>query len=372
MAETHGGDSSPRAWVTAGSALRIDAGTISTAAMPTVTMSAGGISTHVHPAAGLSRSLGRGRLSIVIPVYRGAATVGPLVAKLIESLDRQYELEIVLVNDGSPDNSAEVCRHLALTLHQVKFLNLSRNFSEHNAVMAGLNYCTGDWAVIMDDDFQNPPSEVTKLVDELRQGYDVVFSYYEEKKHHWFRNLGSQFNNAVASVMLQKPRDLYLSSFKAVSRFVIDELIKYDGPYPYIDGLILRFTRNYSRVLVAHDPRQEGKSGYTLAKLVALWLNMFTNFSILPLRFASVAGFVLALFGLGMAAVAVVERLVFDDVPSGWTSTIVSLFIVSGMQLFALGMIGEYLGRLFLKDNGRPQFVVRETVITTREKRVAA
>lgn len=322
--------------------------------------------------AGLSSAVGTGRLSIVIPVYRGAQTVGPLVDKLCEQLGSRHDLEIVLVNDGSPDNSADVCRQLALTRRQVRFVNLSRNFSEHNAVMAGLNHCTGDWAVIMDDDFQNPPSEVDKLVDELRRGFDVVFSYYADKKHHWLRNLGSQFNNLVASVMLQKPTDLYLSSFKAVNRFTIDELIKYDGPYPYIDGLILRFTRNYSRVLVAHDPRQEGKSGYTLAKLIALWLNMFTNFSILPLRFASGAGFVSAVVGLLLAGEAVVERLFFNDVPTGWTSLIVTLFILGGVQLFALGMIGEYLGRLFLKDNGRPQFVVRETVNFQHEQRAAA
>ena len=203
----------------------------------------------------------RVRLSIVIPVYCGARTIGRLVHALVETLLDDCRLEIVLVNDGSPDNSAEVCRGLAGALPCVKFLNLSRNFSEHNAVMAGLNHATGDFVVIMDDDFQNPPSEVVKLVDEIRKGYDVVFSCYATKRHNLLRNLGSRVNDWFAVILLDKPRDLYLSSFKVLSRFVVDELVKYDGPYPYIDGLVLRFTRNYSRVLVAHDRAAKGDPG---------------------------------------------------------------------------------------------------------------
>ena len=301
-------------------------------------------------------------LSIVIPVFRGAKTIGPLVRALADCLGHLFQLEIVLVNDGSPDNSAEVCRSLARKYSFVKFLNLSRNFSEHNAVMAGLNYCQGDYVVIMDDDFQNPPAEVAKLVDEIQKGYDVVFTYYAAKKHHVLRNLGSRINDWCAVLLLDKPPDLYLSSFKIISRFVVNELIKYDGPYPYIDGLVLRFTRNYSRVLVAHDPRREGRSGYTLRKLISLYLNMFTNFSILPLRLASCAGLASSVLGLILACYFVIERLYDPSIPAGWASMIVSLFIIGGIQLFSLGMIGEYLGRLFLKDNGRPQYVIREKV----------
>jgi undecaprenyl-phosphate 4-deoxy-4-formamido-L-arabinose transferase len=300
------------------------------------------------------------RVSIVIPVYRGEKTVGFLVHKLVAAMGQAYDLEIVLVDDGSPDDSARVCRELADELSQVRFLGLSKNYGEHNAVMAGLNHAGGDCVVIMDDDFQNPPEEVGRLVEELRRGYDVVFTYYEKKRHSPLRNLGSRFNDCVARLLLNKPRDLYLSSFKALSRFTVDELVKYTGPYPYIDGLILRFTRHYSRVLVRHDPRAEGRSGYTLTKLVGLWLNMFTNFSVLPLRLASCAGFLFAFLGLVGAACFTVDKLRHPDLPMGWASLIVSLFVVSGVQLFALGMIGEYLGRLFLKDNGQPQFVVRE------------
>lgn len=309
------------------------------------------------------------KVSIVIPVFNGAASITPLVERLHEELKDRFELEVVVVDDFSSDNSAEACAALAERHGSVRFIKLARNFGEHNAVMAGLNYATGDCAVIMDDDFQNPPSEVVKLVDSLREGHDVAYSYYETKQHSPLRNLGSWFNNAVASLMIKKPWGLYLSSFKAINRFVIDEITRYRGPYPYIDGLILRSTRNYTTRLVQHDPRQEGRSNYTLRKLIRLWLNMFTSFSILPLRVASLAGFLFALIGLVLAVVFAIEKLANPDLPAGWASTIVILLIISGVQLFALGMIGEYLGRLFLQDNGSPQYVVRSTRNCPKEDR---
>jgi undecaprenyl-phosphate 4-deoxy-4-formamido-L-arabinose transferase len=284
-------------------------------------------------------------------------------------LTQKFDLELVLVNDGSPsDNSAEVCTHIAMSDPNVKFLDLSTNFTEHNAVMAGLNYCSGEAAVIIDDDFQNPPSEIIKLVDKLNEGYDVAYSYYRKKQHHFLRNLGSRFNNIIATVLLGKPRNLYLSSFKAISRFVIDELVKYKGPYPYIDGLILRFTRNCGRVQVEHHSSLKDTSGYTFHKLISLWLRMFTNFSILPLRTVTVLGFVFAVAGFAGAIFFTIEKLRNPDLPAGWASLIISLFVISGVQLFALGMLGEYLGRLFLKDSGKPQFVVRRAVNCQEQK----
>ena len=304
------------------------------------------------------------RLSIVIPVYRGATTIARLVASLEAELRGKpgRELEIVLVNDGSPDDSAAVCRDLAGSRPHLRFVDLARNFGEHNAVMAGLNHCSGDAAVILDDDFQNPPSEVEKLVAAIEAGHDVAWSRYEQKRHHWFRNVGSRFNDRMATLMLGKPRDLYLSSFKALSRFTIDEVIRYTGPYPYLDGLILRVTRNYTTVSCQHDARQEGKSGYTLRKLVALWLNMFTTFSVLPLRLASLVGFVVAVLGCGLALFFLWERIHYPDIQRGWASLMVGMLVLTGIQLMVLGLIGEYLGRLYLQDSGRPQFVVRERI----------
>lgn len=303
------------------------------------------------------------KLSIIIPIYNGAATIEALVGQLFNTLASTYELEVVLVNDCSPDdNSADVCRLLADKQQGLVFLDLARNFGEHNSVMAGLNHCSGDAAVIMDDDFQNSPSDVIKLVDELLNGYDVVYSAYTKKEHHFFRNMGSRFNGRVASILIGKPRELYLSSHKVLNRFLIDQVVKYQGPYPYVDGLIFRITHNYSTVTVEHSARQQGQSGYTFKKLVSLWLNMFTNFSILPLRFAVIAGLVFSVAGVIAAGMFFVEKLTNPELPAGWASLIITLLIVSGVQLFTIGTLGEYLGRLFLQVNGQPQYVVREKI----------
>jgi len=300
------------------------------------------------------------KVSIVIPVYNSSATIGQLVEDLFKELMSVVELEVVLVNDGSPsDNSADICADLANSNNNIKFLNLSMNFGEHNAVMAGLNYCTGDCAVIMDDDFQNPPSE---LIDKLNNGYDVVFSKYRKKKHSLFRNLGSFVNDVVAGYVVNKPSGLYLSSFKIINRFLIDQIIQYTGPYPYIDGLIFRITQNYSTIFVEHRPRVAGESGYTLSKLISLWLNMLTNFSIIPLRIATIMGFIFAFIGIVLAIYFIISKYIDPSTPVGWSSLIVSIFIISSIQMFAIGMIGEYLGRLFIKSNGNPQFVIKSTI----------
>ena len=301
------------------------------------------------------------KTSVVIPVYKGAKTIGSLTEALIDSI-KSYEFEIVLVNDGSPDNSHEIClglykRHAPI----VKYICLARNFGEHNAVMAGLSHATGDYAVIIDDDFQNPPEEIPKLVDEaVRKNYDVVYSYYSRKQHSYFRNMGSAFNNLVASFLLNKPVDLYLSSFKCMNRFVINEVIKYDGPFPYIDGLIWRTTNNVGRVLVRHEKRQDGRSGYSLRKLVRLWLNMFVNFSIYPLRMSTLFGVLFSFLGVALSVLLVIDKLLHPNIPMGLTSILVAILVFSGVQMIMLGVIGEYLGKLFLSHNRTPQYIARD------------
>ena len=302
-------------------------------------------------------------LSVVIPVYNGARTIGPLVERLTETLHANA-LQIVLVDDGSLDTSDAVCRDLsARYAGVVTYVKLGRNFGEHNAVMAGLWHARGDHAVIMDDDFQNPPEEVGRLVAHAsRHGYDIVYTHSRVKHHHWLRNLGSRLNDRVANFMLDKPRNLYLSSFKCLSRFLVDQILRYRGPYPYIDGLALRCTRNIGTIEVRHAPRAEGRSNYTLRKLLRLWLNMFVNFSVMPLRVSTVVGLACSVFGLALGVEALVERLVRPGVPVGWASVLMPVVLFSGVQLVMLGLLGEYLGRLFLTENQTPQFVVREVV----------
>ncbi len=300
-------------------------------------------------------------ITVLIPVYNGARTIGHLVEKLIAILDSEH-LQIVLVNDGSQDNSHEVCHGLTLKYPSiVTYLNLSKNFGEHNAVMAGLNHADGDYVVIIDDDYQNPPEEVSRLINEASsKQYDVVYTFYKRKRHNWFRNMGSRFNNWVATSMLDKPRNLYLSSFKCISRFVVQEIIKYKGPFPYLDGLVLRCTRNIGRIEVSHEKRKEGRSGYTLRKLIRLWFNMFLNFSVVPLRISSGLGLILSCMGIIMAVVVMIEKFLHPEVPMGWPSLFTAIMIFSGVQLLILGLLGEYVGHLFLSSNGTPQFVIRD------------
>ena len=301
--------------------------------------------------------------SIVIPAYNSERTVGVLVDRLVASLGADM-LQIVLVNDGSADGTDRVCRALVGRYPDiVTYVRLARNFGEHNAVMAGLHHTRGDYVVTMDDDFQNPPEEVSRLIEYTESGdYDVVYACYARKRHHWARNLASWLNDRVANLMLDKPRDLYLSSFKCLTRFTVQEILKYRGPYPYIDGLVLRCTRNIGTLATAHAERREGRSTYTLRKLVGLGLNMFVNFSVAPLRLSALLGVAASGVGLILGVDVVVERLVRPNVPVGWASVLVAILVFAGVQLFMLGLIGEYLGRLFLSENQTPQFVVREVV----------
>ena len=301
-------------------------------------------------------------ISIVIPVYNAENSIGKLVDELVSKLNHHYNLEIALVNDNSQDNSEEVCIGLYEKYKNiVSFYSLSKNVGEHNAVMAGLNNISGGYIVIMDDDFQNPISEVVQLISYASENdYDVVYTYYKKKKHSFFRNLGSRFNDKMANVMLKKPKDLYLSSFKLLNKYIVCEIIKYELPFPYIDGLILRTTDNIGKIEVEHNERKSGKSGYTIKKLVSLWLNMFINFSILPLRISIMIGFLFAIIGFLLGIQTVIEKLLNPDIPVGYPSIIVVIVIFSGVQLIAIGMIGEYLGRVFLSQNKKPQYSIRK------------
>ena len=301
-------------------------------------------------------------ISIVIPVYNAEKTIGDLCRSLISQLETEYLLEIVLVNDCSGDGTDLICRRLNDEFPvTVTYLSLSRNFGEHNAVMAGLNQARGEYVVVMDDDFQNPPEEVPKLLAEIAKGYDVVYCRYPEKSDSWFRNAASYLNGTLARVALDKPANLYLSSFKAMNRFLVDQLIMHKSPNVYLDALILRITRNIGTVQVRHDRRSHGRSGYTMKKLAELWGNVFVSYSLIPLRLLAGAGGVLTLLGLYSVTVMVLRGwLPMLNDPSDLEEMSSITMFFRGFQLLATGIVGEYVGRIYLKLNQEPQYIVRE------------
>lgn len=302
-------------------------------------------------------------LSIVVPVYNAEQTIAALTRQLIDAYHHRGPMQIVLVNDGSRDRSHEVCLQLAEKFPEmVSYLRLAKNFGEHNAVMAGLRHTLGAYVVVMDDDLQHRPEDAIRLFEEARaKGFDLVYSYFPHREHSWLRRLASRFNGWVANFMLDKPKDLYLSSFKCMSRWLVREVVKYRGPFPYVDGLALRCTRNIGRVEVLHRQREVGHSGYTLRKLVGLWGSMFVSFSVMPLRVSTLLGFVL----IGLSAVGtvgvVVEKLAGRHVPEGWPFLAIITMLFAGAQLLILGIVGEYLGRLYLTINETPQAVVQDS-----------
>ncbi|HLO43487.1 MAG TPA: glycosyltransferase family 2 protein [Leadbetterella sp.] len=288
--------------------------------------------------------------SVIIPVYNSQNSIERLVLSLETELEG-HNFEIILVNDGSKDKSVEICKKLTKIKKNIRFINLRKNFGEFNAVMCGLGFVQGKYGVIIDDDFQNPPSEILKLYKKAEEDkLDVVYSYYESKKHHWFRNFGSRTINYLTTYLLKKPKDLYLSSFKLIHREVIAEIIKSRSPHPYIDGLIFQITNNVGKQKVEHHARNEGESSYSAKKLIALSLSIIFGYSLLPLRLTFLAGFLSIVFAL------IYMLLYALNIIPEWGSPIV--IFMCGVILCSVALVGEYTGNTFLLLSGKPQYVI--------------
>lgn len=303
-------------------------------------------------------------VSFVIPCYRSAETIGKVVAEIDEAMKKlsAYTYEIVLVNDSSPDDTFEVIRGLCAQRGDICGINLARNFGQHAALMAGFRQTRGDVVVCLDDDGQTPADEVDKLLEEIDNGSDVVYAKYEHKKHSAFRNFGSWVNEEMARIMLGKPRELYVSSYFAAKRFVVEEMKKYTNAYPYVIGLVLRTTKRISNVSVCHREREIGSSGYTFGKLLGLWFNGFTAFSVKPLRLATAVGCMCSVCGFLYGIYTVIKKLVNPNVPMGFSSLMAAIVFMGGMMMMMLGLVGEYIGRMYISMNNSPQFVIRETI----------
>lgn len=305
------------------------------------------------------------KVSFVIPCYRSENTITGVVEeieKTMLALKEGYSFEIVLVNDSSPDNTMGTIRKLCEEKKYITGIGFARNFGQHAALMAGLRQASGDYVVCLDDDGQTPADEVSKLLDKLEEGFDAVYAKYEHKQHSGFRNLGSKVNELMTRVMLEKPKDLYVSSYFAVKRFIVEDMIRYENSYPYVIGLVLRSTKNITNVVVNHREREEGSSGYTLKKLFALWFNGFTAFSVKPLRIATCVGVICACAGFLYGIYIIINRFVNPDVPLGYSSMMAALVFFCGMIMVMLGLIGEYIGRIYISMNSSPQYVIRERI----------
>jgi polyisoprenyl-phosphate glycosyltransferase len=304
-------------------------------------------------------------LSLVIPVYGSQAVLPELVARLQATLDGIVHLranyEVIFVCDRSPDASWQVIQGLCALHPWVRGILLRMNAGQHNALMAGFARARGDIVMTMDDDLQHSPDDIPTLLDELARGCDVVYARFKNRQHAGWKVAGSRLNDIVAGYLMQKPKGMYLSPFRAMRAAIVDDILRYQGPYVYVDGLILSVTRNIGLVDVEHHERYAGDSGYSFRKSLSLWLKMATNFSIVPLRITSFVGLAFAGIGFLFAILLIIQKFTLDRMPIGWSSLIVTILIVGGVQLVALGMLGEYLGRVLLTLNSRPQYVIGET-----------
>lgn len=308
--------------------------------------------------------------SFVIPCYKSAETIGVIVGQIEETVRmlKLGEYEIILVNDGSPDNTWSTMSFLANENPHVIAINLSHNFGQHSAIMAAFRECKGEYIIGLDDDGEHAPADVCYLISKIQEGYDYVCGKYTRKKESVFRNIGTKLNNIMASMLIEKPKDIEFSSYYIMRKFVVDEIVKYTGPYPYIAGLILRVTRNLGSAEMTKHERIRGKSGYSLHKLLRLWLNGFTAFSVKPLRIATVSGFLCAFIGIVIAFIIIIRKLINPNILIGYSSTMAVLLFIGGMIMVMLGLIGEYIGRIYISINNSPQYVIREKINCSKEK----
>lgn len=307
------------------------------------------------------------KISFVIPCYRSEHTIEMVVSEVIERYKEReeiYDYEIILVNDASPDHVWDTIEKLAKGNENITGIAFAKNFGQHAALLAGYRAATGDYIFSLDDDGQAPVESIYEMLDKLLEGYDVVYGKYPKIKQKRFRVIGSYINNKMAEVLLGKPKEIEGNSYFVMRRFVADEVVRYKNAYPYIGGLVFRTTKNIANVSVNQRERQSGKTGYTLVRLINLWLNGFTAFSIKPLRLVSWMGIGVAILGFAYMIWILIQRILRPETLLGWTSVMAVMLILGGIIIFVLGMIGEYIGRIYISLNDAPQYVIRNSIMT--------
>lgn len=299
------------------------------------------------------------KLSFVIPCYRSEGLVGTVIEQIRENVDGRCEYEIIAVNDCSPDNVLQELLEYASKDSNITVIDLAKNMGKHAAVMAGYSKVTGDIIVNLDDDGQCPLNRLWDLLKPLEEGYDITIAKYTYKKQSFVKNLGSSVNALMARTMIGKPKDLMLSNFSALKRFICEEIKRYHNPYPYLDGLFLRSTGRIKNVEMDENERISGSTGFTLAKSLSLWMNGFTAFSVKPLRLATFVGFIFAALGFLYALYVICRKIIVPSIAVGYSSIMAVMLFVGGVIMVLLGIIGEYIGRIYISINNSPQYVIR-------------
>lgn len=303
------------------------------------------------------------KISFIIPCYRSEHTVSAVIDEIVKKVAERsgLECEIIAVNDQSPDKVLEVLKAWAADMPRLKVIDLAKNMGKHAALMAGYAYATGEIIVNVDDDGQCPLDRLWDLLAPLDDGYDVSFAAYRVKKESALKRIGSRMNDLMARVLINKTKGLQITNYSAMKRFVCDEILRYHNAYPYIDGLILRTTSRIANVEMEERDRMSGSTGYTFRKSLSLWINGFTAFSVKPLRFASLLGFFMSIVGFLFSLVVIIRKIVNPSIAIGYSSLMAVLVFVGGMLMIMLGIIGEYVGRIYISINSSPTYVIRQT-----------
>ena len=302
-------------------------------------------------------------ISFVIPCYRSEKTVSSVIDEILHKMNERREktFEIIAINDQSPDRVLDVLKEYAKKIPCIKVIDLAKNMGKHAALMAGYSFAVGDIVVNLDDDGQCPLNNLWELLQPLEQGYDVSFAAYPQKKESLFKRFGSRLNDLMARSLIGKPKGVQITNFSAMKRFVVNEILQYHNPYPYIDGLILRTTLKIANVTMEERNRESGTSGYTFRKSLALWINGFTAFSVKPLRLADMLGIFIAVIGFAFTLIIIIRKVIDPTVAIGYSSTMAVILFIGGMIMLLLGVLGEYIGRIYISLNNSPQYVIRET-----------
>lgn len=309
-------------------------------------------------------------ISFVIPCYRSEQTVGAVIAEIFDTIGKmpKFDCEIIAVDDHSPDHVFEVLGNLSKQDSRIKLIRFAKNFGQHAGLLAGIRASVGDYVVTVDDDGQCPVDRLTEMIEPLENGWDISIAQYGKKKQSWFKNLCSKTNEIAANLLIDKPKHIQMGNFMAFKRFIAEEICRYTGPYPYLSGLFFRASVQVINIPMEERKRMQGGTTYTLKKLFALWINSFTAFSIKPLRAITVLGSFVACIGIIYGIVVLVRKLVNPAIAVGWSSIIVLISILGGLILFSLGLIGEYVGRIYMSVNNTPQYVIGESVNLDADK----